>query len=294
MELHPVDAGPEILQHLPALTAMVGMPLGDPSVLAAHAVARQARADGVRVLLSGEGADELFLGYRRHRLANRLPRRGPLQNPFGWPNSGMSMASSMRILRCLADKNSYDALLEVSPPGFRRAVLSPELLAGHLPEGPAGSGLDRARHTDRMTYLRSDLLPKLDTALMAAGIEGRCPFLDPQVLHCEEALASDSRSILGKRQLREAYRGALPPGVLDGPKIGFGLPLDRWLREDDYLADILSDRRTTERPHIQAAGLRRMLDGHRSGRYQHGHALYLVAAMECYLRYADVPEEVMA
>lgn len=291
MEFRPVDVGAEILQQLPVLTRLAGMPLGDPSVLAAQAVAVRARADGVRILLSGEGADELFLGYRRHRVASRLPRRGPLQNPFGWPNSGMSMATPMRILRCLADERSYDALLEVAPPGFRQAVLSPELVAGHLPEGPAGSGLDRARHTDRVSYLRSDLLPKLDTALMASGIEGRCPFLDPQVVHCQEARASDPRSILGKRQLREAYRAVLPPGVLDGRKIGFGLPLSRWLREDDYLPDLLSDQRTTERPHIQAAGLRRMLDGHRAGRYELGHALYLVAAMECFLRYADVLEE---
>lgn len=284
MDLRPVDAGPEILQQLPKLTGMAGMPLGDPSVLAVHALARQARRDGVRVLLSGEGADELFLGYRRHRVARRLPRRGPLRWPLAWSGGGVSMTTPMRVLRSLADPRPYDALLEVAPPGFRRAVLAAGLGEGALPEGPHGSSLDRARHTDRMVYLRSDLLPKLDTALMAAGIEGRCPFLDPAVANCEEARAVDPTTILGKRPLRDAYRDALPAGVLDGPKLGFGIPLDAWLREDDYLPDLLMDRRTRERAHLRPAGLRQMLDAHRAGRHHLGHALYLVAAMECHLR----------
>lgn len=294
MPLHCVDGGPEVLQYLPTLTRMVGMPLGDPSVLAVHALAQQAHRDGVRVLLSGEGADELFLGYRRHRVARRLPRRGPLQNPFGWPNSGVSMSTPMRVLRSLADPQPYDALLEVAPPGFRRAVLAADYVDGRLPAGPTGSSLDRARHTDRTSYLRSDLLPKLDTALMAAGIEGRCPYLDPAVVNCDVARAEDARSILGKRHLREAFRDALPAGVLDHRKTGFGLPLDAWLRDDDYLPDLLLDRRTLERPHLRPAGLRKMLDAHRAGRHQLGHALYLVAAMEFYLRDLEVAAEVHA
>ncbi|MBL8723142.1 MAG: hypothetical protein JNK49_03810, partial [Planctomycetes bacterium] len=68
----PVDGGPEVLDALPALTRAAGMPLGDPSVCAVHATARAAAAQGVRVLLSGEGADECFLGYRRYRALAHL------------------------------------------------------------------------------------------------------------------------------------------------------------------------------------------------------------------------------
>jgi len=147
--------------------------------------------------------------------------------------------------------------------------------------------LERARFVDRQFYLRSDLLPKCDTAFMAAGIEGRCPYLDPEVLASPEARSADPRAVLGKRALRAAFRHDLPDGVLDQPKLGFGLPLDRWIREDDALLDLLCDRRTRSRPHLRASGLQAMLDCHRSGRANLGHGLYLIAAWELYLRYLE-------
>ncbi|MCA8955308.1 MAG: hypothetical protein KDC87_04495, partial [Planctomycetes bacterium] len=69
-----------------------------------------------------------------------------------------------------------------------------------------------------------------------------------------------------------------------GRKRGFALPLDRWLRHDDWLPDLLSAERTRQRPHLRRDGLVRMLDLHRAGRAQLGHALYLVAALELHLR----------
>lgn len=282
MELCEVGGGPELLDALPWLTRCAGMPQGDPSVLAAYATARAARGDGIRVLLSGEGADDLWLGYRRHRAAAFLPARG-------WshlPAPALATGAAGRYWRAFASATPYDALLEVTPPGFRRAVLEPHVLpAGDLPATGLGeSALERARSADRAFYLRHDLLPKCDTALMAAQVEGRCPFLDPEVVAAPETRAEDPHVILGKRALKRAFRRHLPAGVLDRPKRGFGLPLDRWLQESDTLADVLCDRRTGERPHLRPAQLRRMLDLHRGGRVRIGHGLYLVAALELYLR----------
>ena len=288
MVLRHVDAGAEVLRALPELTRAVGRPLGDPSVLAVHALARQASGDGISVLLSGEGADELFLGYRRHRAAHFVPRWLPrIPGLLTGAHNDLGMSTWARLRRAVATTEPYDSLLEVAPPAFRRAVLLGDLVDGVLPTRPAASTLERARQVDRDYYLRHDLLPKLDTALMAAGIEGRCPFLDPEVIASPEALAVDPREILGKRGLREAFRAELPEGVLDGKKRGFGLPLDRWLREDDYLPDVLRDHRTLQRGHLHAAGLTRMLDRHRAGRSQLGHGLYLIAALELHLREVD-------
>src|SRR5690606_8648617 len=179
-------------------------------------------------------------------------------------------------------------LLEVAPPGFRDAVLVPELRQAALGEelAPLGTAttLERARLVDRLAYLRSDLLPKLDVATMAAGIEGRCPFLDPEVLASHEATAADPRAVLGKRPLRELFEARLPRGHFAQRKRGFALPLDRWWREDDFLPDLLLERRTLERPHLIAAGLRRMLDAQRAGSVRLGHALYLLVAYELWLR----------
>ncbi|MBK8976927.1 MAG: asparagine synthetase B [Planctomycetes bacterium] len=283
LKLVAVDGGPELLRALPELTRLVGLPLGDPSLLAAFALARGARADGVRVLLSGEGADDLLLGYPRHRAARWLPARGLDSATL---RGGLSMSRRARWRRAWFARRPYDALLEIGPPAFRAQVLAPELWrddAGALPPS-RGSALDRARFVDRELYLRLDLLPKLDTATMAAGVEGRCPFLDPEILRSREVNLGDARRVLGKRALIAAFGPRLPPGHTEQRKRGFAIPLDRWLREDDFLADVLRDARTLQRPWLVAAGLTRMLDLHRTGRARLGHALYAVAALELFDR----------
>src|SRR5690606_39194157 len=118
-ELRAVDGGPEVLRALPMLTAAAGMPVGDPSALAVHAVARAAADDGHRVLLSGEGGDDLFLGYRRDRAARYLPRR-----PWPIPSVGHADGAWARIARALRADPPFDAMLEVTSPAFRAAVLA--------------------------------------------------------------------------------------------------------------------------------------------------------------------------
>ncbi len=292
-ELVRVDAGPGALDALEALTAMWGLPLGDPSLLAAHAVARAAAADGVRVLLSGEGADELLFGYARHRAIARMPSfRLPMPRGDAW-----SMRRFGRTLRALASRHPYETLLEVTPPAFREDVLgaaavdderiAASLAVGGLPAraASASSRLRHAAEVDRDFYLRSDLLPKLDVATMAAQVEGRCPFLDPEVFAAAGALSPRER--FGKQPLRKAYAHALPGEVFAQRKRGFSLPLDRWFRGELPMLDLLRDARTRQRPHLRASGLDRAIDVHRSGKADLGHALYLVAAFETWLRTED-------
>lgn len=286
LALVEVDFDETVLRSLPELTRAVGLPLGDPSMLAVHALSTRAAADGVRVLLSGEGADELLLGYDRHRAAARMPRRGL----GGLPAPQLRNSRTARLLRALGALEPYDALLEVTPTGFRRvATTLPDvglcgLLAGDSHLDLRWPLLAKARTVDRLAYLPDDLLVKLDTATMAAGIEGRCPFLDPEVTRSREATDPDARRILGKRALRAGFEDALPPGHFDQRKRGFAVPIDRWWREDSFLPDLLLEKRTLERPHLRANGVRRMLDHHRHRGARLGHALYLLVAYELYLR----------
>jgi asparagine synthase (glutamine-hydrolysing) len=246
-------------------------------VLALHALARAVAADGHRVLLSGEGADELWFGYRRQCAVRWLPSRGVRSLRRVAPAWSTSYAA--RLLRAASSREPYAELLSVTSPGFRRAVLAPDLQEATQDTGN-GSPLERARTLDRL-YLRWDLLPKLDVAAMAAGVEGRCPYLDREV----RALAAPpvARS-LGKRELRAAFAAELPASVRRGSKRGFGLPLDRWFRQPNPLLDVVLDRRSLQRPHVCADGVRAAVDRHRAGRADLGHGLYLLAAMEIHLR----------
>src|SRR5690606_6652793 len=136
-----------------------------------------------------------------------------------------------------------------------------------------------ARDDDLANYLPRDLLPKFDIALMAAGIEGRCPYLEAGI----EAFGADHRGI-GKRALRDAFARDLPTAVRRLPKIGFSLPLDAWFRSDTGLLDLLADNRSRTRPHLLPGGLATAIDRHRRGTSNLGHALYLLLAYELHLR----------
>ncbi|MCB9877968.1 MAG: asparagine synthetase B [Planctomycetes bacterium] len=289
LELHEVDGGPELLDALPHLTRCAGAVLGDPSILAAHAVARAAAADGARVLLGGEGGDELLLGYRRYRALARLPH-APWLRPF---TPRWSMRAPARYLRAMVAANPIRALLAVTPPGFGDAVLAPRLAARRcwrdaepMPTGAPPDLALAARTDDLAHYLPRDLLPKTDVATMAAGVEGRCPFLEGDL-----SPFGTRRDQLGKRELLGAFGRELPTEVLRLGKRGFAVPLDQWFRGDLPWIDLLLEQRTCQRPHLRPGGLAAVLDRHRRGAADLGHGLYLLLAIELHLRHIDATEE---
>ncbi len=114
---------------------------------------------------------------------------------------------------------------------------------------------------------------------MAAGIESRCPWLERDYSP-QRPLARE----LGKRSLRAAFAQDLPHRVFGQPKRGFGLPLDRWFRSELPWLDLLRDRRTLEREHLEADGVANAIDRHRAGSLAVGHGLYLLVAIELFLR----------
>jgi asparagine synthase (glutamine-hydrolysing) len=278
LEFRPVDVGPEALDALPYLTRCAGLPLGDPSILAVHALARAAAADGVRVLLGGEGADELFFGYRRYTALARLPRLRWLRGIApAW-----SMRPAARWLRAASDDDPIAALAAVAPPAFLDAVLTPELLPkprrARRHDAVARDLAAEARTRDIAGYLRFDLLPKIDVACMAAGVEARAPYLEG------DFAGRPTRASLGKKMLRAAFESDLPPAVLALPKTGFALPLDRWFRGDLPWLDLLAEPRTRQRPHLRPGGIAQVVDRHRRGSADLGHGLYLLVAVELFLR----------
>jgi asparagine synthase (glutamine-hydrolysing) len=192
---------------LPAVAAAMDDPAADYAVLPTYKLAQAAKRD-VKVVLSGEGGDEMFAGYGRYRSVLRP-----------WWLGG-------RSLRPRGILEGLDVLRD-DPPGWRDGIAAAEITAA-LPDR---SRLQVAQATDCADWLPNDLLIKLDRCLMAHGIEGRTPFLDPVVADAAFCLP-DSLKIrkgAGKWLLRQWLSRQLPESAPFSRKRGFTVPVGQWI-----------------------------------------------------------------
>lgn len=148
--------------------------------------------------------------------------------------------------------------------------------------------LDRLLDLNLRTYLLDDLLPKADRMSMAHALEVRSPFLDTDLLEYATALPArlKVRGTVLKRVLKEAVRDLLPAEILRRGKRGFGVPLDRWFREDlrDYVGDTLAAGDSHAGRYLRADVVRELLEEHWSGRRNLGQALWTLLTLEVFLR----------
>ncbi|GBQ71409.1 asparagine synthetase [Ameyamaea chiangmaiensis NBRC 103196] len=195
--------------HLPAIVACMDDPAADYAIIPTWLLAREARRE-VKVILSGEGGDELFAGYGRYRRAMKPWWRG------GRRMRRRAIFDGLGILR--------DDL-----PGWRRGIDAAELDARHW-----SSRLQQAQAVDIAEWLPNDLLLKLDRCLMAHAVEGRTPLLDPVVAQAVWRLPDSMkvRDGRGKWLLRRWLAGAMPDARPFAPKQGFTVPIGAWIAED--------------------------------------------------------------
>ncbi len=206
-----------VWRHLPEIVACMDDPAADYAIIPSWFLARRAREE-VKVVLCGEGGDEIFAGYGRYRKAMRP-----------WWRGG-------RVMR---GRGSFDRLdvLRARPAGWRDGMMAAEArgVAESLAEAHAGAGersrLGVAQAVDVADWLPHDLLLKLDRCLMAHGVEGRTPFLDAEV--AEAGFRLPDRLKLqggrGKYLLRRWLEGALPDARPFAPKQGFTVPVGAWI-----------------------------------------------------------------
>jgi asparagine synthase (glutamine-hydrolysing) len=200
----------DVWRHLPAIVAAMDDPAADYAIIPSWFLARRARQD-VKVVLSGEGGDEIFGGYGRYRSATRP-----------WYLGG-------RVMRGRGNFDRVD-VLRTRPLAWRDGLIAAE--AGAAQGGR--SRLQAAQATDVTDWLPHDLLLKLDRCLMAHGVEGRTPFLDPAVAAAGFMLpdAAKLRGGRGKYLLRTWLAGALPASEPFAPKQGFTVPVGAWIAAD--------------------------------------------------------------
>ena len=285
---HVVTADDEALQRaLGVVTEHLAEPIGDPALLPTFLLAEAARAD-VKVVLSGEGADELFGGYptypahRAARAWQRLPR--PLRALLRGAIARLPASTGKVTLEFMLKQ--FVAAAE--RPWLERhlawfGALGPEAadveaIAARLQRFPVGDPLNQALWLDFVTYLPDNLLVKVDRGTMLASIEARAPFLDRQVL--ELVLPAPSalkvRGFTTKAILKQAARGLVPANVIRRRKRGLSVPVARWLNTG--LAP-LADRYLAA-PHLAPDRVRPLFAEHRAGRANHARKLWPVLMAE--------------
>lgn len=252
---HPIVVEPDLPRMLPELARAYEEPFADPSSIPTMLVARAAR-ERVTVALNGDGGDENFGGYVRYSIAAFADRWAKVPRPVHvLAEAGVSLLHLLRrdtfSMRCLRFERSmrmpegarYLETLSFFSEAEARRLLKPG--SDPFPTGrwydektrdaAARGGCDpvrRAMHRDYDTYLADDLMPKVDIATMASGLEARSPFLDRRMLELTAGLPTDMLIRGGVRKWiqRRWLTGTLPDEIVWKKKRGFRIPLDGWFR----------------------------------------------------------------
>jgi len=283
----------EFVAALPEIVWYLDEPVADPALVPLFFIAREARKH-VKVVLSGEGADELFGGYTIYREPlslkpfNYLPRpvrrslgRASRPLPEGMRGKSLLHRGSLTLEeRYYGNARSFsDIQLRAVLPGFRPEWTHTDVTAPIYAASEGWDPVARMQHIDLFTWLRGDILVKADKMTMANSLELRVPFLDPEVFAVASRLPLEQKitRTTTKFALRRALEPIVPAHVLHRPKLGFPVPIRHWLQAGellDWAYETVGESQTGEL--IDRAAVTRMLDEHRSGASDHSRRLWTV------------------
>ena len=252
-----------------------------------HTSSRSWPPTRVKVVLSGEGGDELFGGYYTYvadRLAPRVGRAAPFLRPLVelLPSSSGKVSFDYKAKRFIRGAHlppveRHHAWKEIFSPESQEELLSEPRVSDPLDvyraryaETEGAQELARFQDLDLGIYLVDDLLVKTDRASMAHSLEARVPFLDPVVAELALALETKQkvRGFSKKRLLRRAVEPLLPKEIIRGRKQGFSIPVAAWLRGDlePFARDVLSPETIERQGYLNPAAVTAVLDDHTSGK----------------------------
>jgi asparagine synthase (glutamine-hydrolysing) len=299
--------GEEARALAPLLPRLYDEPFADSSALPTLLLSRMTRGH-VTVALSGDGGDELFAGYRRHRLAAGLWERAahvPLRRALagaigavkprvwdaalGWiPGAprrpGETLHKTAAVLAAADLDAAYARLVSAWDEEEQVAMHTPPSMPpGALPDAP----LARMRARDAATYMQDDVLAKVDRASMSVALEVRVPMLSPAMIALAFSLppALLVRRDGGKAVLRDALAGHLPRRLFEREKTGFSFPVGDWLRGPlrAWAGDLLFSRALGQSGLVNAAPVRAAWEEHQAGRRDRAPALWTVLMLAGWL-----------
>jgi asparagine synthase (glutamine-hydrolysing) len=280
----------EMMAALPLIVWYLDDPVADPALVPLWFIAREAR-NYVKVVLSGEGADELFGGYTIYReplsLApfERVP--GALRKAMGRVSThipdGVRGKDLLRRGALSLEERYYgnarifrDDQLRGVLRGFDERITHGDVTGEPYRISAAWDPVARMQHVDLFTWLRGDILVKADKMTMANSLELRVPFLDAEVFRVASQIPLGEKitNQTTKHALRRALRDIVPPHVLNRRKLGFPVPIRHWLRAEmyDWARDIVLRSHTDEL--IDRNAVLRLLEEHRAGTLDHSRRIW--------------------
>jgi len=287
-------------------------PLADPAPLNVLYISELARRNGIKVLLSGAGGDDLFTGYRRHVAVNYEPwwRWLPRSVREGLDRTTAHLSQHRTLTRRLGklfrgaglEGDAHVAhyfrwmreseVLPLYTPQVRaqmgETVVDQPLLDFLRPLPPAIGTLDRMLALEQRFFLVDHNLTYTDKMSMAAGVEVRVPFLDLDVVALAARIPArlKQRGTVGKWVLKKAMEPFLPRDVIYRPKSGFGAPLRRWMRHElrPLLADVLSPASLKSRGLFEPAAVQRLMQLNQNGAVDGAYTLLSILTVEVWCR----------
>ncbi len=284
-------------------------PIGNESSPAYYFVAAMAQAEGIKVLLNGQGPDETFGGYARHLGAAYGGLLGALPRPFV-QSMLVPLAERLpvpetyrRLAYALEGRSEVEQLLSMYTfvaPSTRARLLSPALrrrvdpdvprafVADQLAQAPPGTRLERMLHVDTRTSLSDNLLLCEDKMSMAASVEARVPFLDLEFMELAERVPGRLKVRLGRGKYihRRVCAGMVPQDVVRRPKIGFASAVDLWLRQrlGRQLCQAILAPDSFTRAYLDRDVVETLIREHDQGQRNHQRILFLLLSMEAWYR----------
>ena len=316
--VHVGDA--EAIEVIPHIADIWDEPFADVSQIPTYLVSRVARQD-VTVSLSGDGGDELFAGYNRHAWLDRVwgrvavvpagarrtagsalgrvppgvvDRAGRATSvlPAGWQvrNPSTKVAKLARVLAASDPEDAYRALTThwEDANSLVRGHDHGDSVDGRIDSPVSEGGItEQMLWSDLVGYLPDDILAKVDRAAMAVSLETRIPFLDRGILDLAWRLPLDAKLRGGQTKwvLRQVLERYVPAGLVERPKMGFGLPIGSWLRGvlAPWAEHLLDERRLRDQGLLDPDPIRRAWNLHRTGRRDMGYELWDVLVLQSWL-----------